>query len=217
MMNLSQRLDQARAKRQAGEVPDAGPTPFDLRMAKEQPVYDGRHLRSGEELTQEAWQRLKTVDDDGAGLPTWNPKRANEEVLGAWAAEVPFDLTPPFVSPPPPPATPGAEGAPGASRDRDANVIDLRSRTATPATDGFSLPPWATGSPHPSVPPAAPSAPNLFAQPTAARPGVAPTCPECGAEAELVRLDLLTDRADLACSACTHHWTEAAAHLTHPG
>lgn len=207
-MNLSQRLDEARAKRQTGEIAERGPTPFDLRMAKEQPVYDGRHVRTGEELTKEAWQRLRADDGtDGGGLPTWNPKRANEEVLGAWAAEVPFDLTPPSLTSTHAAGAPPAAGAGDAAHEHDAEVIDLRSRTSPSADDGFSLPPWATGSNHPSVPSAAPSAPNLFAQP--ATPGTAPTCGACGSAAELVRLDLLTDRAEMACPSCDHRWTEA--------
>jgi hypothetical protein len=116
-MNLSQRLDQARAMRERGEVKDGGPTPYDLRMTKDEGTYDGRNLRTGQEMTEEGWEAL--AESHGAGLPTWNPKRAN--------AEVTIDLTVDI------------EEAPS------AEVIDIRERAAVNEDDVFEMPAWARG------------------------------------------------------------------------
>jgi hypothetical protein len=117
-MNLSQRLDQARAKREQSAATDEGPTPYDLRMAKDATTYDGRHLRTGEVMTEDRWEELHADDGDG-GLPTWNPKRANDLVT----IDLSVDITP-------------VGGA----------VLDLRQPTDDPSTDEvFAMPAWARG------------------------------------------------------------------------
>lgn len=180
-MNLSQRLDQARQKRQAGEVSDAGPTPFDLRMTRDERVYDGRHVRTGEELTVDRWHELRSSEPDDGGLPAWNPQRANEEVLGAWEVDV---------------ATPVVTGLdvsrPPTSVERNADVIDLRPRVAAP--------------PSPAPPSPAPPSPT---RPSNAAGG--PVCPTCTGHGRLVRLDLLEDKAQLQCDQCGARWTDRAA------
>ena len=190
-MNLSQRLDQARQKRQAGEVTDAGPTPFDLRMTRDERIYDGRHVRTGEELTVDRWQELRSSEPDDGGLTTWNPKLANEEVLGAWEA----DITTPIVT--------GLDvSSPALPVGRDADVIDLRSRNvfpspaARPPEPTIDLPPWADDSQS--------AGPDGSAE-------AGPTCPTCRGHGRLVRLDLLDDMAQLQCDACHARWTDRAA------
>jgi hypothetical protein len=116
-MNLSQRLDQARQMRARGEVRDAGPTSFDLRLQRDDQTYDGRNLRTGEEMTEDVWETIQRPEDEG--LPAWNPTRANELVT--------IDLTV-DVAPTP-----------------DADVIDLRSRQNVPEDDVFEMPAWARG------------------------------------------------------------------------
>jgi hypothetical protein len=115
-MNLSQRLDQARAMRQRGEITDSGPTAFDLRAQRDAQIYDGRNLRTGQEMTEEEWETIRSTDD---GLPTWNPNRANDLVT--------IDLTV-DVAPAP-----------------DADVIDLRTRQSVSDDDVFEMPAWARG------------------------------------------------------------------------
>lgn len=117
-MNLSQRLDQARSRRR----PATEPTAYELRMSRDARVYDGRHLRTGEEMTADQWAQLQAADR-GTGLPAWNPQRANDLVSG----ELTVDLT-----------SPGAD------------VIDLRSRAPRVAgvdevDDVFEMPGWAAG------------------------------------------------------------------------
>jgi hypothetical protein len=86
-------------------------------MARDAQVYDGRHLRTGEEMTPEQWQQLRAAERD-AGLPTWNPRRANDLV----GPELLVDLTEP-----------------------EADVIDLRSRAPRrdDADEVFEMPAWA--------------------------------------------------------------------------
>jgi hypothetical protein len=112
-MNLSQRLDQARARRR----PTTEPTAYELRMTRDAQVYEGRHLRTGEEMTADQWEQLRAAERD-EGLPAWNPQRANDLVSG----ELAIDLT-----------------GPG------ADVIDLRSRSPRPddVDSVFEMPGWA--------------------------------------------------------------------------
>jgi hypothetical protein len=112
-MNLSQRLDQARSRRR----PVTEPTAYELRMTRDAQVYDGRHLRTGEEMTSDQWEQLRAADRT-AGLPAWNPQRANDLV----ASELALDLTEP-----------------------GADVIDLRSRAPRSGdpVDVFEMPGWA--------------------------------------------------------------------------
>jgi hypothetical protein len=121
-MNLSQRLDQARAMRARGDVDDGGPTSFDLRLTRDEAVYDGHNLRTGEEMTEDTWRDLQVKESEG--LPAWNPTRANELVT--------IDLTVDI--------TPVASGA---------DVIDLRGRErerpAPTDEDVFEMPAWARG------------------------------------------------------------------------
>lgn len=95
---------------------------YELRMGREAPTYDGKNLRTGEEMTEEGWEALSA--SQGPGLPTWNPTRANDQVT--------IDLTVDI------------EPLPG------ADVIDLRGRQAAsqdgPTTDEvFEMPAWARG------------------------------------------------------------------------
>jgi hypothetical protein len=114
-MNLSQRLDKARAEReQAGD--SAEPTTFDLRMAKEAPTYDGRDLRTGEPL---AWSdRQPSPEDDESNLPAWNPRRANDFVTIDLTVETDATIAGP--------------------------VLDLRTSEPS-TEDVFAMPPWARG------------------------------------------------------------------------
>lgn len=119
-MNLSQRLDMARSKRERGETPTAEGADYRLRLDREQRTYDGTHLRTGEALTEERWRELQAEEEARSGLPAWNPNRANEEITYDWQ----IDLTP-------------GEGA---------EVIDLRARAARQADepdDVFEMPAWA--------------------------------------------------------------------------
>ena len=118
-MNLSQRLDQARARRN----PAAEPTAYELRMTRDAQVYDGRHLRTGEAMTPEQWEQRQAAEQE-AGLPAWNPNRANEHVEYA-GPELVIDLT-----------------------DPGADAIDLRTRSRSgppdaPVDDVFDMPGWA--------------------------------------------------------------------------
>jgi hypothetical protein len=115
-MNLSQRLDQARAMRQRGDARDAGPTSYDLRLQRDAQTYEGQNLKTGEEMTDDVWDTIHTSE---SSLPAWNPTRANDLVT--------IDLTV-DVAPTP-----------------DADVIDLRSRQNVPEDDVFEMPAWARG------------------------------------------------------------------------
>jgi hypothetical protein len=68
-------------------------------------------------MTEEVWETIHTSPDDG--LPTWNPKRANDLVT--------IDLTVDIAPTP------------------DAEVSDLRSRQAVADDDVFEMPAWARG------------------------------------------------------------------------
>jgi hypothetical protein len=72
-MNLSSRLDEARRRREQGEVDKVDRHPLDLRYATEEgQTYDGRALRTGEELTADRWAELRDGRDHQ--LPTWTPE-----------------------------------------------------------------------------------------------------------------------------------------------
>lgn len=97
-MNLSSRLDAARRRREQGEADDLDRHPLDLRYATEEgQIYDGRALRTGEELTPDKWEELR---DTGEKLPRWTPAAGSSFT----DSEALIDLTDVGPAPEPPPA-----------------------------------------------------------------------------------------------------------------
>ena len=61
-MNLSQRLDEARRQREAGDAPEVMHT---IRAARDAQIYDGTDLRTGDTITTEEWdERLRERHGD---------------------------------------------------------------------------------------------------------------------------------------------------------
>lgn len=129
-MNLSQRLDQARAQREAAR---SGKDPgYELRMQVEQQTYDGRNLRTGKRMTDEEWRALHWGNAEQQGLPPWNPRRANELVTRGQVSDelLPNDLV-------------AGDAILDLTRP-GADVIDLRSRARSDEPDDvFEMPAWA--------------------------------------------------------------------------
>lgn len=131
-MNLSARLDAARRQREEGQGPKLDPHPLDLRYVSEGQTYDGREIRTGEELTPERWEELRRRDE---ALPAW--KRHDEQPAETFADSAPLiDLT--RVGPAPA-AEPGTDDGPAielpAWADGDAVVVPS-TPTPPPADSG---------------------------------------------------------------------------------
>src|SRR5262245_59227992 len=58
-MNLSERLDAARQKRDLGFAPDLEEGAYVLRGRVEGQAYDGRELRTGEVMDPDRWEELQ--------------------------------------------------------------------------------------------------------------------------------------------------------------
>lgn len=114
-LNLSARLDRARAEREAGLAPDPGRTHWDLRFHDEDGrAYEGRGLRTGEQLTAEQW----TARSDVAELPTWT-RRVREAQDGPL-----IDLTDRDAS-----SAPTAARCPSCGHDVEIEHVDLDGDT----------------------------------------------------------------------------------------
>lgn len=188
-MNLSERLDEARRKRERGEVSDEARSPFDLRMTIDDRVYDGTDLRDGSELTAEQWNERRSDEKPVLGLPPWKPTRANRDVEPSWEPErssPAAEADPPHDPAPAPPA----------------KVVPMRTGRSTDS--GFGLPAWAEG---------AKVYTPLVQGPTPPRgedPAVVSSCTNCGGAGRVEHLDLLADTARLECDTCGFRWIEAA-------
>lgn len=97
-MNLSARLDAARRQREQGKAPQVDRHPLDLRYTVDGQTYDGRELRTGEELTPERWEEKRQQEQ---GLPPWRPDAQPGPSIDDVAPLI--DLTRPTAVPPGPP------------------------------------------------------------------------------------------------------------------
>ncbi len=80
-MNLSERLDKAKRKRDDGAAPSVSTDPaVNLRMRVEDRTYDGTDLRDGKEMTEDRWEQRKAALD-GHPLPVWGATAEDEEDL----------------------------------------------------------------------------------------------------------------------------------------
>lgn len=114
-LNLSARLDRARAQREAGLAPDPGRTEWDLRFQDEEgQAYDGHGIRTGEQLSAEQWSARAEVAD----LPTWRRLRFDAR------SETAIDLTDPT---PAPEASDTVPICPSCGHDADIDTVDLAS------------------------------------------------------------------------------------------
>lgn len=60
-MNLSERLDSARRKRELGFAPDLDERAYVLRGRVEGQTYDGRELRTGAVMDSDRWEELQAA------------------------------------------------------------------------------------------------------------------------------------------------------------
>jgi hypothetical protein len=129
-MNLSSRLDAARRQREQAGAKKRDPHPLDLRfVAEEGQTYDGRELRTGEELTPEKWEELRRRDEE---LPVWKPKPPPGQSFEDSASLIDLTDVRPAAAPPAP------EGA----------DIELPPWARQ---DNVTIPPPATPTPDPSA------------------------------------------------------------------
>jgi hypothetical protein len=82
-MNLSERLDAARANRSDNDPDDK----FALQMIKGDDSYDGHSVQTGEQMTTRSWTGLRN-QTRAAALPSWNPDRAHESSTQTWELDL---------------------------------------------------------------------------------------------------------------------------------
>lgn len=117
-LNLSARLDRARAQREAGLAPDPGRTEWDLRFLDEEgQSYEGRGIRTGEELTAEQWGARAEITE----LPTWREQRFDVR------ADAVLDLTDDAS---PAPGSDLGPVCPSCGHNADIETIDLEGASA---------------------------------------------------------------------------------------
>lgn len=93
-MNLSERLDAARRRREQGAAPEPDGTGYTLRARIEGQGYDGRDVRTGEAMTAERWERrrqelglhalphLADQDQEAAEAPTDHTELLSLDLTG---------------------------------------------------------------------------------------------------------------------------------------
>jgi hypothetical protein len=187
-MNLSERLDAARTKREQGDASKKASSQYDLRMGRDARTYDGTNLRTGKRMTREEWEQLEAENaHSGPGLPTWNPRRAHEEftVLEATPDSGESRTT---LTPDPAPRLESVEVA--------QPVADVSHED-----DEFALPAWAADV-------------KVYDAPKGSDPATtetdASTCPTCGHKGRVVHVDLIDDEARLECEFCGLIWQKNA-------
>jgi hypothetical protein len=77
-MNLSERLDEARRKRDLGIAADLTQEGYVLRATVEGHLYDGRDLRSGEAMDPQRWDEVRS-QRAGMELPRLGEQEPEEE------------------------------------------------------------------------------------------------------------------------------------------
>jgi hypothetical protein len=90
-MNLSERLDAARAQRDHGFAPDLDEGAYVLRGRVEGQAYDGRELRTGEVMDADRWEEVQ-ASRRGMELPKLYGEEPEEEEPSGPVSEF-LDLT----------------------------------------------------------------------------------------------------------------------------
>ena len=120
----------ARRQREQAGAKKREPHPLDLRfVAEEGQTYDGRELRTGEELTPEKWEELRRRDE---GLPAWKPKPPPGQSFEDSASLIDLTEVRPAAADPAPPAGADIELPPWARQD-DVTIPPPATPTPDPA------------------------------------------------------------------------------------